>query len=114
MKSLEQIVKHGSVVRGWLGLDAYQIQPEDVKRYGTAGVLVTSVIKGEPADRANIKPGDIITHINNHSVADARQGMYLVAEISPGSEVNIRLLRKGETLELTAIAGIRPINRTRT
>lgn len=114
MKSLEQIVKHGSVVRGWLGLDAYQLTPEDIKHYGIAGVIVTSVIEGEPADRANVKPGDIITHINNHSVADARQGMYLVAEITPGSEVNLRVMRKGETLELVAIAGIRPSARTRT
>lgn len=114
MKSLEQIVKHGSVVRGWLGLDAYQLTPEDIKQYGIAGVIVTSVIEGEPADRANVKPGDIITHINNHSVADARQGMYLVAEITPGSEVNLRVMRNGETLELVAIAGIRPSARTRT
>lgn len=114
MKSLEQIVAHGSVVRGWLGVDAYPLNQEGIKRYGTAGILVMAVIEDEPADRANLQPGDIITHINNQSVADPRQGMYLVAEITPGSEVHIRVMRKGEALELVAIAGVRPSARTRT
>lgn len=114
MKSLEQIVQHGSVVRGWLGFDANQLTQEGVKLYGTEGILVATVVKGGPGDRANLQPGDIITHINNHSVADARQGMYLVAEIMPGSEVNIRVVRDGKTLELVTIAGVRPSARTRT
>lgn len=114
MKSLEQIVQHGSVVRGWLGLDANQLSPEGMKRYGTAGIIVMAVLEGSPADRANLKPGDIITHINNQSVADARQGLFLVADITPGSEVNLRVVREGETLELVAIAGVRPSARTRT
>lgn len=114
LKSLEQIVQNGSVVRGWLGVDAYPLPSEAVKRYGTAGIIVIAVMEGEPADRADLKPGDIITHINNQSVYDQRQGMNLVAEITPGSEVKLRVLRKGQTLELVAIAGVRPSARTRT
>ncbi|WP_111641173.1 trypsin-like peptidase domain-containing protein [Marinimicrobium alkaliphilum] len=116
MKSLSDIVAHGTVVRGWLGLDAQQMTPALAQSFGlesTEGVIITYVHSQGPAHRAGINPGDVITHINDVSVGDGRRGMYEVAETPPGDTVRIRLLRGGDTLELEAEVGVRPIETSR-
>jgi serine protease DegS len=116
MKSLADIVRYGSVVRGWLGLEAQQLTPALAQSFGldsTNGVIITAVYSQGPAHLAGLNPGDVITHINNVSVGDGRQGMNQIAETTPGSKVTIRLVRSGQPLELEAVIGVRPVETSR-
>jgi len=125
MKTLESIVRYGRVVRGWLGLDVERITPAIAQSLGlqnVTGVLVTAVLPGNPAHLAGMRPGDVITHINGQAIGNERQGLNQVADISPGTRINIRLLRPQsdsrlpQELELQATVGERPppaaVNRT--
>jgi serine protease DegS len=116
MKSLADIIKYGSVVRGWLGLEAQQLTPALAQSFGldsTNGVIITAVYNQGPAHLAGLTPGDVITHINNVSVGDGRQGMNQIAETAPGSTVTIRVVRSGQPLELEATIGVRPVETSR-
>ncbi len=109
MDSLKQIVDHGRVVRGWLGIVGGEYSPN-----GSNGIVITAIYRNSPADSAGIMPGDVITEINHTVITDARQCSRLVARIPPGSKVQITLQRNGQTLNLEATAAERTNSQTRT
>jgi len=105
---VEQIIKHGRAVRGWLGVEAQTITPElaqafDLKQ--TQGVIVAGVVANGPAARAGLRPGDIVTAIDDRAISDAHQVLMEVAKRKPGTKVRITILRQGkpQTLEATVI-----------
>src|SRR5439155_1512816 len=70
---LEQIVKTGSVTRGWIGVEVQEITPavaESFKLGTTRGALIAGVLRGGPADKAGVKPGDILVEVDGKSVLD--------------------------------------------
>lgn len=111
IRSLREIIEHGRVVRGWLGLDARPMTPElasSLELESTEGVIITNIIEDSPAEQAGLVAGDVLTHIDNQSVGQGRQGMNQIATTPPGSEVKLRVLRDGRRLELTTTIGERP------
>ena len=105
---VEQIIKHGRAVRGWLGVEAQTITPElaqafDLKQ--TRGVIVAGVVANGPAARAGLRPGDIVTAIDERAIGDAHEVLMEVAKRKPGTKVRIKILRQGkpQTLEATVI-----------
>ena len=113
MNSLHEIIEHGRVVRGWLGLEAQPLTPRLAREFsadsGLEGVLVTAIYADSPAHLAGLTPGDILTHINDQSVGeDGRRGMNQIAATEPGSEVTLRILRGGRPLQLETVIGERP------
>jgi serine protease DegS len=114
MKSLKQIVEFGEVRRIWLGISAEQLSARGVEVYGMEGMIVTAIEADAPADKAGLKPKDIITHINDLAVSDGHRVKNLIADIELGSEIKIRILREGKTMELKAVAKIQPNAHTQT
>ncbi len=114
IKSLKQIVEFGEVRKIWLGISAQQLSPYGVGVYGTDGMIITEIEPEAPADKAGLKPNDIITHINGLTVSNGHTVKNLVADLEFGSEIKIRILREGKVLELTAIAKAKPSNNTKT
>lgn len=119
MKSLKDIIKYGRVVRGWLGLDAERLTPAAAKALGlknVTGLRVTNVFLNNPAHLAGIHPNDVITHINNQPIGNERQGLKEVADIPPGTQVTVQVLRPRangslpEELDITVTVGERPEN----
>ncbi len=111
VRVMEDIVEHGRVIRGWLGVQAQQLAPAIAKRMGLdppRGMIVTDIHRDGPAQRAGLRPGDVITHINGQLVGGGRHGTNIVADIKPGDPIHIDLLRDGERLSVTAVAGTRP------
>src|SRR6267378_4074955 len=85
---LEQIVKSGSVTRGWIGVEVQEITPpvaESFKLGGTRGALIAGVLRGGPADKAGIKPGDVLLEVQGKPVADPAAMLNLIAALAPGS-----------------------------
>jgi serine protease Do len=95
---VDQLKKHGDVTRGWLGVTIQDV-PADLAEYlgikDGKGVLVSDVIKGDPADKAGIKARDIITHINGEKVESSRSLLKIVAGIGVGDIAEIKVLRDG-------------------
>jgi serine protease Do len=89
----------GKVVRGWLGVQVQRITPELAKSFGLErerGALVADVMPNTPAERAGIERGDVILEFNGRKIEDMNDLPRIVASISPGSDVPVRLMRKGQ------------------
>ena len=95
-----QLKSTGEVTRGWLGVGIQDISEEVAEYYGIKekkGVLVTEVFPGDPADLAGIKPKDIILSVNGKAVDSARQLTGMIADISVGGTIQIKINRNGKT-----------------
>jgi Do/DeqQ family serine protease len=108
---LEQIVQSGSVTRGWIGVEVQEITPalaESFKLGDARGTLIAGVLRGGPADRAGVKPGDVLTAVEGKPVANPKSMLDVVAALQPGSSAKMTLRRKAQTLELAVTVGQRP------
>src|SRR5467141_50861 len=108
---LEQIVKSGSVTRGWIGVEVQEITPpvaESFKLGGTRGALIAGVLRGGPADKAGIKPGDVLLEVQGKPVADPAAMLNLIAALAPGSAAMMKVKRQGQDVDASVIVGRRP------
>jgi serine protease DegS len=111
MKTLEDIVQHGSVVRGWLGIEARQMTPQLARALGTEtmnGVVITGIYNNGPAHMAGLQPKDIIVQIDDRVVGDGRLSMYQIARLEPGEGASLIVLRQGKRIRINAVVGTRP------
>ena len=112
---MDQILKQGRVVRGWLGIAGQDLTPELAATFGlpeVRGVLVSAVLEGGPADQAGIEAGDIITHVDNRVPSSTFEILSIIAALPPGTKVQVQSLRKDKRLKLEAVISERPRNRT--
>jgi serine protease DegQ len=108
---LEQIVKSGSVTRGWIGVEVQEITPpvaESFKLQSTRGALIAGVLRGGPADKAGVRPGDVLVEIEGKPVADPTSMLNLVAALAPGNSARMKLKRAGKDLDANITVGRRP------
>jgi Trypsin-like serine proteases, typically periplasmic, contain C-terminal PDZ domain len=108
---MQELIEHGQVIRGWLGVETQPLTEELARSFGVgrnAGVLIAGVYRNGPAARGDILPGDILTHMNNERVIDGRAAMNQVADFEPGTQVQVKLLREGQPIERTLTVGQRP------
>ena len=111
IKVLEDIIRHGRVVRGWLGVQVQQLAPEAAQALGLSppsALVVVEVQPDSPAAAGGVLTGDIITHINGEPVLDGTYSTNLIAELQPGEPVRLRVLRGTDPLSITTTVGIRP------
>lgn len=99
---MEDLIQYGSVIRGWLGVSA---EPVAMNQQGQA-LLVASVAPDSPAQKAGMQAGDLITHIDNEPVRDARLTSHRIAMLKPGDSVAISVQRERQSLELQAVVGV--------
>jgi serine protease DegQ len=114
---LQDIVKDGSVTRAWIGVEPQDLTPEiaealKIKPAGgssdVAGVVITGVMQGGPADRAGIKAGDILVSVANKSVGNTVQAIAAIAGQKPSVPITVQLVRNGKTIDLSVTPGTRP------
>ena len=111
----ENIVEHGEVVRGWLGISAEEITPSVAEAFNLKslrGLVLTDIETYGPAEKAGLQIGDIITHIDNTSVGNGNIGMHKIAQTKPGTSIHIRAMRKGESQDFLVEIGLRPNNKS--
>ncbi|HSU62938.1 MAG TPA: Do family serine endopeptidase [Burkholderiales bacterium] len=108
---LEQIVRSGSVTRGWIGVEVQELTPpvaESFKLAGTRGALIAGVLRGGPADKAGIKPGDVLLEVQGKPVADPAAMLNLIAALPPGSPATMKVKRQGQDVDASVTVGRRP------
>jgi Do/DeqQ family serine protease len=108
---LEQIIKNGSVTRGWIGVELGPLTPALAESFnlGTAeGAIIKGVLNGGPADKAGAKPGDVLVAIEGKPIVDPQSVLNVVTSIAPGSAAKMKVKRKGQDLELAVTVGRRP------
>jgi Do/DeqQ family serine protease len=108
---LEQIVKTGTVTRGWIGVELQDITPamaESFKLPPGGGAIINGVLRNGPADRAGVRPGDVLIAIEGKPVADPQSVLNLVAALSPGASARLKVRRQGNDMELAVTVGRRP------
>jgi S1-C subfamily serine protease len=114
---LEQIVKSGSVARGWIGVEVQEITPalaDSFKLGVQRGALIANVLRGGPADKAGIKQGDVLLEVQGKPVADPNAMLNLIAALRPGAPVKMKIKRQGQDVEATVNIGRRPKPQPRT
>ena len=108
---LDSIIKTGSVTRGYIGVEPQDITAEvaqALKLPRTSGALIAGVVRGGPADKGGIQPGDIVTDIANQPVPDTSAMLNMIAQIAPGTDAKIKVLRNSKPLELSVNVAKRP------
>lgn len=108
-----EIISHGQVVRGWLGVEIKQDNAgfnEDgsINNKTSEGVEIGGIVRGGPAAEGGIRPNDVILSINNQKVTSANQLMNTIAKIKPDSKISVVVKRGSQEVELGVTVGKRP------
>ncbi len=107
---LTSIIETGEVRRGFLGAQVGDVNPDIVEEYNLQvdrGALISGVVDDQPADKAGLMPGDVVTKVNGREVRSGTQVRNFVASQSPGSVVEMEVDRDGETLQVEVTLGER-------
>lgn len=108
---MQQIIEHGEVIRGWLGVAIQNITEDLAQSFeleSLDGVIISNIIRNGPADKAGLTRGDVITRINGDAVNNVRTALTLISQAKPGSTVKISGIRGGKIFEADAVVMQRP------
>src|SRR5260221_1948091 len=108
---LEQIVRTGSVTRGWVGAELAEVTPAIAESFNlgdTRGALIAGVLRGGPAEKGGVRPGDVVVEVNGRPVSDPPSMLNAVAALTPGSSARLGLRRQGKPAEAAVGIGLRP------
>ncbi|HUJ88428.1 MAG TPA: Do family serine endopeptidase [Burkholderiales bacterium] len=108
---LEQIVQTGTVTRGWIGVEVRSITQDigdSLTPDESKGVLIAGVLRGGPADKAGVKPGDVLLAVGDKQVSGTPNMLNVVAALAPGSRSSLKLRRGAKDLVLQVVVGRRP------
>ena len=108
---MDQIIATGTVTRGFVGLEPQEITPdlaESFKLPRDQGVLIAGVVRNGPADKAGVKPGDVLLEVEGTPVRDATSMLNQIAQLTPGNPARLKLVRQGQPLEVAVTVGKRP------
>ncbi|MEO7412616.1 MAG: DegQ family serine endoprotease [Opitutaceae bacterium] len=96
---MDSIVQDGKVIRGYFGVKLQDVTPDLAESFNlknNQGALVSDVIDDGPAAKGGLKSGDVVLELNGKSVADSQRLRFAVAEIRPGEEASLKVLREGK------------------
>jgi serine protease Do len=98
------------VKRGWLGVSIQDVDENTAKALGLAepnGALITTVMEGDPAAKAGVQVGDVVTEVGGHPIKDANGLLRAIASIKPGGKAELTVWRKGKSVKLAVTLGQR-------
>jgi serine protease Do len=104
----DQIVKHGKVEHGYLGININDVTPanaEFFKLKEASGAIIAQVTPDSPASKAGLKQGDAVTEVNGKRVDNAGALQVAVSEMSPGSVLKLGVVRDGKAMNITLAVG---------
>jgi len=108
---LEQIIEEGRVVRGWLGIEIQDVTAELATSFGldeARGIVVSGVLREGPADRAGLRPGDVITALGEEPIGDSGVALQQIVRLTPGVTATLSGWRDGRAQQWRVTAAERP------
>ena len=108
---MEQIIEHGTVTRGWVGIGVQDLTPElaeSLKLPKINGALITDVVNSSPADKAGIKPGDVLIGVEGKAVTDYDSTLALISALKPGNTAMLKVMREKTGVDVKVNVGKRP------
>ncbi|MEJ2728407.1 MAG: DegQ family serine endoprotease [Deltaproteobacteria bacterium] len=109
---IEQLKTNGEVTRGWLGITIQDLNGDLAGYYNLkdqSGVLVAAVVPGDPADKAGIKPNDIIIDVNGKKVTTGHELTAMTARLAVGDKATLTVIRDGKQKRFDVEVGKRPL-----
>jgi len=109
-KVMEEIIETGTVTRGYLGVEIANITADLADSLGLRslrGAIIGSVAASSPAERAGLRPGDVLVQVDGKSVADMSSALAAISGLPPGKAVAVRVQRGGRELTLAVTVGRR-------
>jgi serine protease DegQ len=107
----EQIIRDGEVTRGWLGIEPQALTLDAAKALSLSpaeGVLIRSLQRGGPAERAGVLARDVFIEVGGKPTHSVPQLLSRIAELPPGSNTKVRLVRDGKPLDIDVMVAKRP------
>jgi len=104
----EQLVTHGKVTRGRLGISVQEVNQALAQSFNLpkpSGALVNSVEPDSPAAKAGVKAGDVVVQLGDDVIDHSGDLPEHVADLAPGTETKLKVIRKGEPMTLTVKVG---------
>jgi S1-C subfamily serine protease len=107
---LSDIIAHGRVIRGWIGIVPEDLPEQQAQQLGLgqAAVVIGNLYAGSPAQRAGLLPGDLLLGIDGTAPHSAQDALGRIASRQPGASVVLRGMRAGRVFEVRAQVGERP------
>ena len=108
---MEQIIRKGSVTRGWIGIEAQDITPELAESFHlkqTSGSLIAGILPNSPAYRAGLRPGDVLLEIDGREVLDSSTMLNLISGLKPDHKAVLKIMRDQQESQVTVTIGKRP------
>jgi serine peptidase DegS len=108
---MRDLIGHGRVIRGWLGVGTETLTADQADALGLDegfGIILTSVQADSPADRAGLRPADVITYIDDNPVVVWQDALRLIARMEPGARVTLTGNRLGQEFQVVAEVAERP------
>jgi len=107
---LADIIAHGRVIRGWIGIVPQDLSDEQAQQWGLAqaAVLIDNLYVGSPAQQAGLQPGDLLLAIDGAAPSSAQDALGRIAGHKPGTSIVLRGLRGRRVFEVRAQVGERP------
>jgi len=105
---VKQLKNNGKVQRGWLGVGIQSVNKklaEALDLPGPQGALVTAVVPDSPAEKSDIKPGDVIVSFDAQTILDSEDLPHIVGLMTPGEEVKVELFREGRRKKILVEIG---------
>jgi serine protease Do len=112
-ETVSQLIKNGSVTRGWLGVSIQDVNTEIAAALGrkvAKGSLISEVLDGTPAAKAGLRSGDLLLAVNGQEIADSRELTRAVSALAPGAKANIKIFRDGAEKTVPVTLGQRTDN----
>jgi serine protease DegS/serine protease DegQ len=111
---MEQIVTNGSVTRGWVGVEVQELTPELAESFKVpsagGGALIAGVMRGSPADKGGVRPGDVLLQVEGKKVKDSAGMLQLIAALVPGRLATLTVYRGGSERDIQVTVGKRPVS----
>jgi len=111
---MQDLISHGRVIRGWLGVEIQELTPRLAESFGVgdrSGLIIAGIFRNGPAHQAGLRPGDVLLQVEGKPVTTSRATMNHIARFKPGQSIALGVLRDGHEMTVTATIGERPPSR---